>query len=332
MLTYRAAGVNVAKADHLLNGLKGLIRSTHRGGVLRDLGQFGGLFRLPAGLREPVLVSSTDGAGTKITLAQQAGRHRGIGIDVVAMNVNDVLVYGARPLFFLDYIAMGRLDGPIYRQLLAGVVDGCRQSGCALLGGETAEMPGVYAPSEYDIAGFVVGVVERKRLIDGSQVRVGDTVIGLASSGVHANGFSLVRKAFAPVELSRLSRQLLAPTRIYVEPVLRLLGRARVHALAHVTGGGLARRLPSLVSRQPGLAADWSPGSWPVPPIFRRIQQAGGISDEEMYRTFNMGLGMVMACPAADAAAVLASMKAQGLRAWTVGRIARRSGAERSSE
>jgi phosphoribosylformylglycinamidine cyclo-ligase len=322
--TYRAAGVDIAKADHLLAGLKGLIRSTHRPGVLPDLGQFGGLFRLPKGLRDPILVSSTDGAGTKLKVAQMAGRHEGIGVDVVAMNVNDVLVYGAQPLFFLDYIAMGRLEPRVYRALLAGVVDGCRQSGCALLGGETAEMPGVYAPGEYDIAGFVVGVVERRALIDGSMVRAGDAVIGLASAGVHANGFSLVRKVFDARALARHRRQLLAPTRIYVKPVLGLLRRVRLHAIAHVTGGGLTRRLPSLVAKRPELRVDWSPDRWPVPSIFTAIQQAGRISDDEMFATFNMGLGMVMACPAADAAAVINRMTAAGIGAWPIGQIVRR--------
>jgi len=325
-VSYRDAGVDIASADRLLSGLGSLIRGTHGPQVLPDRGQFAGLFRLAGNgsMRDPVLVSSTDGAGTKLKVAQLAGRHEGIGVDAVGMNVNDVLVYGAKPLFFLDYIAMGKLQPATFKQLVRGVVKGCRQAGCALIGGETAEMPGVYADGDYDIAGFCVGVADRSKLLDGSKVRAGDVVLGLASSGPHANGFSLIRKVFGPAELLRFQRELLSPTRIYVKPVLAALSRARIGAIAHVTGGGLSRRLPSLVAKQPSLRVAWEPGRWPIQPIFERIQAAGRISRDEMYATFNMGIGMVMTCRPSDAARVSTIMKRSGIRVWSVGTIVRR--------
>ena len=322
-VTYRRAGVDVAGADRLIRGLRAVIRSTQGPEVLPDLGQFAGLFRLGrARWRDPVLVASTDGVGTKLQVARLAGRHEGIGLDAVAMNVNDIVIYGAQPLFFLDYIAMGRVQPPIFRALVRGVAEGCRQSGCALLGGETAEMPGVYAPGDYDIAGFCVGAAERAALIDGSVVRAGDAVVGLASSGVHANGFSLVRHVFSRAELKRHARELLAPTTIYVPAILDICRRVRVHGLAHVTGGGLRRRLPSLVARQAGLRVRLT-GRWPVPKIFARIQQAGAVRDEEMAKTFNMGLGMVVACRAADAGRVIRIAARHGIAAWVIGDVER---------
>ena len=321
--TYKAAGVDIAAADSALAKLKGLIRSTHGPEVLPDLGQFASLVALPRGMREPVLVSSTDGVGTKLRIAQLAGRHEGIGIDLVALNVNDVVVYGARPLLFLDYVAVGKLAPLVYQSILRGIVAGCTQAGCALVGGETAEMPGLYEAGEYDVAGFCVGIVERKQIIDGSKVAAGDVVLGLASSGVHANGFSLVRKVFAEPELKRLQRELLKPTRIYVKPVLELAGRISVHAIAHVTGGGLARRLPSLVSKRPGLAVRLSEGSWPVPKIFQRIQVAGRIDPAEMAATFNMGIGMVIAVASRDAGRAQQILARAGVSAWPIGSIQR---------
>ena len=329
--TYRRAGVDIRAADEALGRLSPLIRSTHGAGVLPDRGQFAGLFRIPPRLRDPVLVSSTDGVGTKLAVARRFGGHRAIGIDAVAMNVNDVLVYGAAPLFFLDYIAMGRLNRGVFAQLVQGVVEGCKQSGCALLGGETAEMPGVYGKGEYDIAGFCVGVVERRRLIDGRRVSAGDVVVGLASSGVHANGFSLVRQALGEAGLRRLKDRLLVPTRIYVKPVLAALARLPIHAMAHVTGGGLARRLPSLVKARPGLRVEWAPGRWPVPKIFGEIQRAGGIRDDEMLRTFNMGIGMAIACRARDTLALIRLMATHHVQAWPIGKIARSGTSSRAS-
>ncbi len=323
-LTYRSAGVDIEAADRWLSRLSPLIRATHGPEVLPDRGQFAGLVALPTRrFREPVLVASTDGVGTKLKLAQGAGRHEGIGVDVVAMNTNDVLVYGARPLLFLDYIAMGTLTPAILTPLIRGVAKGCRMSGCALVGGETAEMPGVYQPKDYDIAGFCVGVVERGRLIDGSRIRAGDTIVGLASSGMHANGFALVRKALRPAALRRLTDALLTPTRIYVQPVLDALERFTVGALAHVTGGGLARRLPSLVAARPGLSVCWEPGRWQVPAIFRAIQAAGRLDTTEMYATFNMGIGMALVCRSRQARQLIQFFARRKLPAWTIGTIER---------
>lgn len=322
--TYRAAGVDIEAADGWLSRMRPLIRTTRRAGVLPDRGQFAGLFRLASsGVREPVLVASTDGVGTKLKVAQLAGSHASIGIDAVAMNTNDIVVYGAEPLFFLDYLAVGKIQPALMSTLLKGVVDGCRQSGCALLGGETAEMPGVYENGEYDIAGFCVGLVERSRLIDGSAVRAGEVIVGLASSGVHANGFSLVRRVFNRAQLIRLKRQLLAPTRIYVKPVLRAVGRMPIHAIAHITGGGLARRIPGLAGRAPGLAAVLRPGSWRVPEIFRAIQRAGRLRADEMMATFNMGVGMALVCRPGDANRLVRMMEQAGIPAWPIGTIER---------
>ena len=324
LITYRSSGVDIEAADGWLSRMRPLIRTTRRAGLLPDRGQFAGLFHLAgARLKDPVLVASTDGVGTKLVLAQRFGAHDVVGVDVVAMNTNDVLVYGAEPLFFLDYLAVGRLQPAFMSRLLRGVVDGCRQSGCALLGGETAEMPGVYAPGTYDVAGFCVGIVERAKLLDGSRVRAGDVIVGLASSGVHANGFSLVRRVFTDAQLARWHRQLLVTTRIYVKPVLQALRSCRIHAMAHVTGGGLSRRLPSLVARRPGLRTRLITRRWPMPPIFDMIQRAGKVSHEEMMRTFNMGIGMALACPPREAARLVQIMRRAGVPAWLIGTIER---------
>jgi len=323
-VTYRTAGVDLAAANGWLRRMAPLIRATRRPEVLPDRGQFAGLFRLAARrLRDPVLVASTDGVGTKLKVAQLANRPEGIGIDAVAMNVNDILVYGAEPLFFLDYLAVGALQPALMSALLRGVADGCRQSGCALLGGETAEMPGLYAPGEYDIAGFCVGVVDHQRLIDGSKVRAGDRIVGLASSGVHANGFSLIRRVFTASQLRRLAKQLLVPTRIYVRPVLQALRQVPIHAMAHVTGGGLARRIPSLAAAQPGLVARLRPESWPVPPIFAAIQRAGRLTTQDMMATFNMGIGMALVCPSRMEQRLLQQLRRAGVPAWSIGIIER---------
>jgi len=336
-VTYRTSGVDIDAADAWLARMRPLIRSTRRPGVLSDRGQFAGLFRLAAlRLRDPVLVASTDGVGTKLKVAQlvepvgrhpersrRMGAHEAIGVDAVAMNTNDVLVFGAQPLFFLDYIAVGRLQPALMSRVLRGIVRGCRQSGCALLGGETAEMPGIYGPGEYDVAGFCVGAVERARLIDGSTVRAGDAIVGLASSGVHANGFSLVRRVLTRAQLIRLKHQLLAPTRIYVKPVLAARRQVPIHAIAHITGGGLSRRLPSLVAGHRGLRADLILERWRIPGIFRAIQEAGGLARDEMMATFNMGIGMALVVRPRDAGRVMQLMRRAGVPAWTIGAIER---------
>jgi phosphoribosylformylglycinamidine cyclo-ligase len=322
--SYRQAGVDVEGADQWLARMKPLVRSTWGAQVLPDRGQFAGLITLGRSrFKDPVLVASTDGVGTKLKVAQLAGRYEGLGIDAVAMNVNDVLVYGAQPLFFLDYIAIGRLQPPLMSALLRGVVDGCRQSGCALLGGETAEMPGVYRGEDFDLAGFCVGVVERRRILDGRTVRAGDVIVGLASSGVHANGFSLVRQALSSAQLRRHADALLTPTRIYVKPVAALQRQVQIKAITHVTGGGLARRLPSLVGRQPRLQARLHERSWPVPAIFDVIQRAGGIAPREMSRTFNMGIGLALVCPRQEAVRAVRVANAQGCAAWVIGHLER---------
>jgi len=321
---YQRAGVDIAAADDWLKRMHPLIRSTHRAGVLPDRGQFAGLFRLASlRMRDPVLVASTDGVGTKLKVAQLVGAHEGIGIDVVAMNVNDVVTYGAAPLLFLDYLAVGRMQPALMSALVRGIVAGCRQSDCALLGGETAEMPGAFRAGDYDIAGFCVGIVERRKLLDGSRVQAGDQIVGLASSGVHANGFSLVRRVLTTAQLKRFGRALLAPTRIYVRPVLQALRSVPIHAITHVTGGGLSRRLPSLVGGASGLRARLWERSWPVPRIFQEIQQAGAITMEEMLATFNMGVGMALVCPARHAARLIRLMRRAKIASWVIGTIER---------
>ncbi|MBN2494487.1 MAG: phosphoribosylformylglycinamidine cyclo-ligase [Deltaproteobacteria bacterium] len=293
--TYRESGVDIEAGERFVSQIAALAESTHRPEVIGSLGGFSGLFALRAGqLREPLLVASTDGVGTKLKIAFQAGRHDSVGIDLVAMCVNDLVVCGAEPLFFLDYFATAALDIEQGRQVVAGIAEGCRQAGCALLGGETAEMPGLYASGEYDLAGFAVGLVDRTALLSSERVRGGDVLLGLASSGLHSNGFSLVRKV---LDLESAGGEqldeLLIPTRIYVRSCLALRAQLGedLHALAHITGGGLPGNLPRVL---PGnLAVRIDPGSWTVPDVFVRIQSAGGIADQEMMRTFNMGIGMV---------------------------------------
>ena len=317
--------MDIAAADRWLSRMRRAIRTTHGPGVLRDVGSFAGLFRVSGcGIRDLVLVASADGVGTKLKAAQLTGAHEAIGVDVVAMNVNDILVYGARPIFFLDYLAVGRIELKIMTSVLTGIVKGCRLSGCALLGGETAELPGTYARGEYEVAGFCVGIAEGKSLIDGSGVRVGDSVVGLASSGIHANGFSLVRKVFTPRELIRMKRQLLVPTRIYVKPVLRALTRVSIQAISHVTGGGLSRRLRVLTAKHRGLRVSLRPNSWCIPAVFRTIQCSGSIPYREMLGTFNMGIGMVLVCRPRDASRLIRMMEHMHVPAWAIGTVEKR--------
>ncbi|RMG13224.1 MAG: phosphoribosylformylglycinamidine cyclo-ligase [Deltaproteobacteria bacterium] len=336
-LTYKEAGVDVAAGEAFVRRIAPLAEGTRRPEVLGGLGGFGGLFALPSGrFDEPVLVGATDGVGTKLKLAFATGRHDTVGIDLVAMCVNDVLVVGAEPLFFLDYFATGRLDAEVGAEVVRGIAEGCRQAGCALLGGETAEMPGFYRPDEYDLAGFAVGVVERARILDGSRVKPGDLVVGLASSGLHSNGFSLARRALEALGLDldarpdvlggrSLGEVLLEPTRIYVRPVLTLLEANLPHALAHVTGGGLPGNLPRVLP--PGLGVSLDATAWPRPPIFDLIASAG-IEREEMYATFNMGLGMVAVVDAAEAETTVHTLERYGVEAFVVGEVRPRRGTE----
>jgi len=327
-LSYRDAGVDIDAGNRLVDRIKPHARRTRRPGVLGGLGGFGALFELPLDrYRQPVLVSGTDGVGTKLKLALELNRHDTIGIDLVAMCVNDVLVVGAEPLFFLDYYATGKLDVEVAATVIKGIADGCEQAGAALVGGETAEMPGLYQAGDYDLAGFCVGVVEKAKIIDPSRVQVGDVLLGLASSGPHSNGYSLIRKilsvggealdqAFAG---ATLGEALLAPTRIYVKPILRLLEQVEVHAIAHITGGGLTENLPRVLPAD--AKAMLNVASWRRPAIFQWLQQRGNVADAEMWRTFNCGVGLVV-CVAPDAVdTALELLRASGETVWRLGEI-----------
>ncbi|MEJ2480103.1 MAG: phosphoribosylformylglycinamidine cyclo-ligase [Acidihalobacter sp.] len=327
-LSYRDAGVDIDAGNALIERIKPLAARTRRPEVMAGLGGFGALFELPLErYRRPVLVSGTDGVGTKLRLALELGRHEQIGIDLVGMCVNDIVVQGAEPLFFLDYYATGRLDVDIAATVVAGIAEGCELAGCALIGGETAEMPGMYQGSEYDLAGFAVGIVERERLLDGTRVAPGDVVIGLGSSGPHSNGYSLIRKIIerSGANLNEylksypLAEHLLAPTRIYVKPLLALLEAEPVHALAHITGGGLTENLPRVLP--PNTQAVLDTGAWPRPDVFQWLQTRGDVAEGEMLRTFNCGVGMTIVVPAERAEAVIEHCYDHDIAAWEIGRI-----------
>lgn len=324
-LTYKDAGVDIDAGNELVERIKPLVKRTHRPEVLAGIGGFGGLFALPPGkYREPVLVSGTDGVGTKLMLAQHLGQHDTIGIDLVAMCVNDVLVQGAEPLFFLDYFACGRLDIEVAASVVAGIAEGCSQAGAALIGGETAEMPDMYGDGEYDLAGFCVGAVERSEMLDGSSIEAGDAIIGIASSGPHSNGYSLIRRVLerqpdAEINGVPASKQLLAPTRIYVKSVLALMQTVDVHGLAHITGGGITENVPRVLHRTLGAEIDTS--SWQQGAVFDWLSATGNIAIDEMRRTFNCGVGMVVAVASTELEAALESLSASGETAWQIGRV-----------
>jgi len=325
-LTYKDAGVDIDAGNALVERIKPLVAATRRPEVLTGLGGFGGLFALASDrYDEPVLVSGTDGVGTKLVLARQLDAHATIGIDLVAMCVNDVLVTGAEPLFFLDYFACGKLDVDTAAMVVAGIAEGCRQAGAALIGGETAEMPDMYAPGEYDLAGFCVGVVERARLIDGSRVRAGDALVALGSSGPHSNGYSLIRKVLertqnATIDGMPAAERLLAPTRIYVEPVRSLAQSIDIKAMAHITGGGITENLPRVLPDDVHAAIDTS--SWDQGPVFDWLASEGGIELAEMRRTFNCGVGMILTVAAEDAREATTRLRDNGEDAWLIGSIA----------
>jgi phosphoribosylformylglycinamidine cyclo-ligase len=332
-LTYRDAGVDIDAGDELVERIKPLVRRAQRPEVLAGIGGFGALVELPPGRwQRPVLVSGTDGVGTKLRLAIDTARHSTIGIDLVGMCVNDVAVQGAEPLFFLDYYATGKLQVDVAESVIAGIVEGCRQAGCALVGGETAEMPGMYHGGDYDLAGFCVGVVERDAIIDGSKVKVGDAVIGMASSGPHSNGYSLIRRLVAlksadastMVDGQALFDRLLAPTRIYVPSMLALARALPVHGFAHITGGGLTDNIPRVLPEDCGVTLQRS--AWHRDPVFDWLQAAGGVADAEMYRTFNCGIGMVAIVDRNNADQALALLNAQGERATLIGEVRRGQG------
>ncbi|MDB5796300.1 MAG: purM [Paucimonas sp.] len=333
-LSYRDAGVDIDAGDALVEAIKPFAKRTMREGVLGGIGGFGALFEISKKFREPVLVSGTDGVGTKLKLAFQLKRHDTVGIDLVAMSVNDILVQGAEPLFFLDYFACGKLDVGAATDVIKGIAFGCEQAGCALIGGETAEMPGMYPDGEYDLAGFAVGAVEKSQIIDGRQIVPGDVVLGLASSGCHSNGYSLVRKilSVAQPDLAAdfhgkpLADVLLAPTRIYVKPLLSLMATMQVKGMAHITGGGLVENVPRVL--QPNLKAVLHRDAWTMPPLFSWLQEHGGVADAEMHRVFNCGIGMVVIVAADQADAALAHLNAAGETASRIGEIAARAGDE----
>ena len=330
-LTYRQAGVDIDAGNALIEAIKPLARATARAGARADLGGFGAIFDLKAaGFVDPLLIATTDGVGTKLKVAIAAGRHDTVGIDLVAMCVNDLVVQGAQPLFFLDYYATGRLSVEAGRAIIAGIAEGCRQAGCALIGGETAEMPGLYADGDYDLAGFAVGAVERDRLLTGGTARAGDVILGLASAGVHSNGFSLVRRIVADTGLAyggaapfdparSLGEALLAPTRIYVRGCLQAIEAGGVRAMAHITGGGLIENLPRVLPD--GVSAIIDAGGWPLPPVFAWLKAAGGLADDELARTFNCGIGMMVVVAAEREAAVRDALTAAGEGVFRIGEL-----------
>jgi len=327
-LSYKDAGVDIDAGNTLVANIKGVARRTARPEVLGGLGGFGALCEIPRKYREPVLVSGTDGVGTKLKLAMELGIHDSIGIDLVAMCVNDLVVSGAEPLFFLDYYATGQLDVDVATRVITGIGRGCELAGCALVGGETAEMPGMYSGGDYDLAGFCVGVVEKSRIIDGSRVRPGDALIGLASSGAHSNGYSLIRKILErsaaslemPLGDTTLAEALLTPTRIYVKPLLALFESCRVNAVAHITGGGLLENVPRVLPE--GCCAVVDTRSWVEPPLFGWLKECGNVDRLEMYRTFNCGVGMVICLPEDDVEPALELLRSLGETAWRLGHVA----------
>lgn len=333
-LSYRDAGVNIDAGNLLVEKIKPFAQRTWRPEILGGIGGFGALFEVPQKYRHPVLVSGTDGVGTKLKLAFQFDRHDSIGIDLVAMSVNDILVQGAEPLFFLDYFACGRLDVATAAQVVQGIAAGCEQAGCALIGGETAEMPGMYPDGEYDLAGFAVGIVEKDSIVDGSTISENDSILGIASNGAHSNGFSLIRKIIQkhPVDLntplgeSNLIEVIMAPTRIYVKPLLELIRQLPVKGLAHITGGGLIENIPRILPA--AMMAYVQKGSWKIPPLFHWLQQQGNVTDEEMFRVFNCGVGMVLVVAPEHADEAIAVLHAQGETVWRIGHIKQRAADE----
>jgi phosphoribosylformylglycinamidine cyclo-ligase len=337
-LSYRDAGVDIDAGDALIDAIKPFAKRTMRDGVLAGIGGFGALFEVSKKYREPVLVAGTDGVGTKLKLAFELDRHDTVGIDLVAMSVNDILVQGAEPLFFLDYFACGKLDVPRATAVIQGIAMGCEQSGCALIGGETAEMPSMYPDGEYDLAGFAVGAVEKSKIIDGKKIMPGDVVLGLASSGAHSNGYSLVRKiiSVAKPDLEadfhgrKLADVLMEPTRIYVKPLLALMASMEVHGLVHITGGGLVENVPRVLRDE--LTAVLHRDSWTMPPLFSWLQQQGGVVDAEMHRVFNCGIGMAVIVSEANAEAAIAQLTAAGETVTRIGEIRARVGDEAQTQ
>ncbi len=319
-VSYKSSGVDIEKANKFVDAIGKNVKSTFSSSVLQRKGAFGGLFALnQKGMKKPVLVSSTDGVGTKLLVAQAVGKHDTVGIDLVAMNVNDILCCGAKPLFFLDYIACGKLNPKVLKDVVAGVTKGCKQSGSALVGGETAEMPDMYKGEDYDLAGFSLGVVDEKNIIDGAKIKKGDCLIGLASTGPHSNGYSLIRKVFSLAEQKKRAKELLAPTKIYAKEVDAVLKKHKVKGIAHITGGAFYEKLTKLLPK--GRCFYVEKSSWSVPKIFKEIQEKGQVSDKEMYRTFNMGIGLVMVVDKKDETSVLKTLKAIKTKCYKIGEV-----------
>lgn len=333
-LSYADAGVDMVAGDALVDAIKPFAKRTMREGVMAGIGGFGAMFEVSKKYKEPVLVSGTDGVGTKLKLAFHLNRHDTVGIDLVAMSVNDILVQGAEPLFFLDYFACGKLDVATATDVIKGIAFGCEQAGCALIGGETAEMPSMYPEGEYDLAGFAVGAVEKSKIIDGTKIVPGDVILGLASSGIHSNGFSLVRKIIevanpdlnAEFDGRTLADALIAPTRIYVKPLLALMANMEVKGMAHITGGGLVENVPRVLGDH--LTAILDSTTWTMPPLFKWLQEHGGVADAEMHRVFNCGIGMVVIVSADQAEAAKAQLEAAGETVYQIGHIRAREGNE----
>jgi len=302
-ITYKDSGVDIDKADKLVDYITRAAKKTYSPNVLAGIGGFSAAFSIPKGYKNPVLVSCTDGVGTKLKIAFALNKHRTIGIDLVAMSVNDLISSGAKPLFFLDYFATGKLNSNQTKDVLKGIIEGCKISGCALIGGETAEMPDFYSPGEYDLSGFAAGIVDRNKIIDGRKIKPGDVVIGLASSGLHSNGFTLVRKLIVQKEWKKFEKVLLKPTKIYTEVISKLIGKWTIKGIAHITGGGLLENIPRVLPDGTGVIIKKE--RWQVPPIFSLLQNRGNISADEMCRTFNMGIGMVLVVPLSQADKVL---------------------------
>ncbi|WP_081986646.1 phosphoribosylformylglycinamidine cyclo-ligase [Chitinibacter sp. ZOR0017] len=338
-LSYRDAGVDIDAGDQLVENIKPFAKRTMRPEVLGGIGGFGALVEISKKYQEPVLVSGTDGVGTKLKLAFELNRHDTVGIDLVGMSVNDILVQGAEPLFFLDYFACGKLDVPSATEVIKGIAAGCEQAGCALIGGETAEMPGMYPEGEYDLAGFAVGVVEKSKVITGREIQPGDVVLGLASNGAHSNGYSLIRKilSLGKVDFNAefdggrsLSDVVMAPTRIYVKPLLKLMQTLTVKGMAHITGGGITENVPRVLPEN--VVAQIDAASWTMPKLFQWLQAEGNVAQQEMYRTFNCGVGMVVIVAAADAAAATSLLQAEGETVYQLGQIRARTGDEHQTQ
>jgi phosphoribosylformylglycinamidine cyclo-ligase len=338
-LSYRDAGVDIDAGDQLVENIKPYAKRTMRPEVLSGIGGFGGLVEISKKYKEPVLVSGTDGVGTKLKLAFELNIHDTVGIDLVGMSVNDILVQGAEPLFFLDYFACGKLNVPAAAEVIKGIANGCEQAGCALIGGETAEMPGMYPVGEYDLAGFAVGVVEKANIITGSDIKPGDVVLGMASNGAHSNGYSLVRKIIersnpdmsAKFDGERILRDvIMAPTRIYVKPLLALMQTLTIKGMAHITGGGITENVPRVLPA--GVVADIDSKSWELPKLFKWLQEQGNVAEQEMYRTFNCGIGMVVIVSAADADKAISQLQADGETVTKIGVIRARSGDEHQTQ